>query len=117
MTVSVPASSVAVCTLLVALGSAVTPAAAVPSCAGEPATMTGTDGPDQLTGTNGADVIAGVDGDDVIRGGGGDDLLCGGDGADRLHGESGDASSAAGSWTFTSTESSRTTSGASPVTT
>lgn len=60
-----------------------TPAA---SCAGLPATHTGTEGPDLIRGTPGDDVIAALGGDDQVKAGGGNDLVCGGDGADQLYG-------------------------------
>lgn len=59
-------------------------------CAGEPATITGTNSSETLTGTAGRDVIVGLGGDDVINGLGGDDLLCGGDGNDTIAGGGGD---------------------------
>ena len=72
--------------------------APVPECAGRPATIVGTPGPDVLVGTPGADVIVGLggrdrihggDGADVICGGSGNDLLVGGGGPDRLIGQDG----------------------------
>jgi len=69
------------------------------SCAGQPATVVGTDGGDRLVGTDGPDVIAGLGGDDRIDGAGGDDIICagagndtvdGGGGHDRIHGGAGD---------------------------
>jgi hypothetical protein len=62
----------------------------VPLCAGLPATLVGTTGPDVLVGTSGPDVIVALDGDDVVRGGGGDDIVCAGDGDDRVLGGPGD---------------------------
>ena len=53
-----------------------------PSCAGRPATITGS-GP--VVGTPGADVIVGSDGDDTILGLGGDDVVCAGGGQDRVY--------------------------------
>ncbi len=58
-------------------------------CAGRPATIAGTPGPDRLRGTPGPDVIAGLGGDDVIAGLGGPDLICGGPGGDALTGGAG----------------------------
>lgn len=58
-------------------------------CAGEVATIMGTNSGETLTGTPGRDVIVGLGGDDVINGLGGDDVLCGGDGADTIAGGSG----------------------------
>jgi Ca2+-binding RTX toxin-like protein len=63
--------------------------AAAASCAGQPATITGTSGDDVLAGTPGPDVISGLAGDDILRGLGGDDVLCGGDGGDQLVGGDG----------------------------
>ena len=74
-------------------------AVAAASCAGEAATVTGTNGNDDLVGTAGRDVIVAMDGDDTIRGLGGDDLICagagndvvqGGAGNDRIFGHAGD---------------------------
>jgi Ca2+-binding RTX toxin-like protein len=66
--------------------------AAVPTCAGERATLVGTARPDNLVGTPGRDVIVGRAGDDVIHGRGGRDLICGGGDADELRGGPGDDS-------------------------
>jgi len=66
--------------------------AAVPTCAGERATLVGTARSDDLVGTPGRDVIVGRDGDDVINGRGGNDLICGGGDADELRGGAGDDS-------------------------
>ncbi len=63
--------------------------AAVPTCAGEPATLVGTARSDDLVGTARRDVIAGGAGDDVINGRGGNDLICGGGDADELLGGDG----------------------------
>ncbi|NND03731.1 MAG: hypothetical protein HKN91_13190 [Acidimicrobiia bacterium] len=60
--------------------------AAVASCAGMVATITGTQGADDLTGTPGNDVIVGLGGNDTIVGLGGDDIICGGNGADDISG-------------------------------
>ena len=74
------------------------PAPPAGTCAGLPATITGTEGAEALTGTPGNDVFAGlggndtilgVGGNDVVCGGAGDDILIGGAGADRLYGEEG----------------------------
>jgi RTX calcium-binding nonapeptide repeat (4 copies) len=59
------------------------------TCAGLPATMIGTAGPDLLTGTPAADVILGFDGNDTISGLQGSDLACGGNGRDTLGGGKG----------------------------
>ena len=53
-----------------------------PLCEGRPATIVGTNGPDNLVGTNGDDVIVGLGGNDVINSLDGDDIVCGGDGND-----------------------------------
>ena len=66
--------------------------AAVPTCAGEPATLVGTARSDSLAGTPGRDVIVGRAGDDVITGRGGNDLICGGGDADELRGGPGNDS-------------------------
>ncbi len=58
-------------------------------CAGEIATIVGTNGPDVLTGTEHRDVIVGRRGDDLIHGLGGDDIICGDDGNDRIDGGDG----------------------------
>lgn len=58
----------------------------VPTCNGVPATIVGTEGPDNLVGTTGRDVIVGLGGNDVIRGLSGADILCGGPGRDRILG-------------------------------
>lgn len=69
-----------------------------PTCAGQAATIVGTEGADQLTGTakkdvfvalGGNDVIFGLGGDDLVCAFGGDDLLKGGDGNDALRGGGG----------------------------
>jgi uncharacterized repeat protein (TIGR01451 family) len=69
-----------------------------PTCAGEQATIVGTEGDDQLTGTKkkdvfvalgGNDAIYGLEGDDLICAFGGDDLLKGGNGNDALRGGGG----------------------------
>lgn len=71
---------------------------AEPTCAGQPATVVGTDGADSLVGTDGPDVVSlgaggdefwGLGGDDVICGGAGGDELSGGEGANRVYGEAG----------------------------
>jgi Ca2+-binding RTX toxin-like protein len=68
-------------------------------CDGVPATIVGTNGPDEIEGTAGPDVIVALSGDDRINGGGGDDVICAGIGNDvaqgqgeddRLFGEAGD---------------------------
>jgi Ca2+-binding RTX toxin-like protein len=76
---------------LLLLSAAATPVSgATPTCAGEPATIVGTDTEDTLNGTPGDDVIVGLGGADVIYGGAGNDLICGGPGDDIIHGGAGD---------------------------
>lgn len=53
-------------------------------CAGQVATVVGTDRDDVLTGTAGPDVIVALGGDDTVRGKGGDDVVCGGPGEDEV---------------------------------
>ena len=60
-------------------------AAAPATCAGDPATLTGTADADRLVGTGGRDVIAAGAGDDTITGLGGDDVVCAGFGADTVY--------------------------------
>jgi hypothetical protein len=59
------------------------------SCAGQTATVSGTDGAETLSGTTGDDVIAAGGGADTVRGRGGDDLICGAGGPDVLKGQGG----------------------------
>ncbi len=56
--------------------------AASSTCAGMPATLTGSNQGDIIIGTSGTNVIAGRGGDDVIRAGAGADYACGGRGDD-----------------------------------
>jgi Ca2+-binding RTX toxin-like protein len=58
-------------------------------CAGEVATIVGTNGDDTLVGTTGRDVIQALDGDDAVLGLGGNDVICGGEDDDELSGGSG----------------------------
>jgi Ca2+-binding RTX toxin-like protein len=58
-------------------------------CAGRPATMLGTAGPDRLRGTSRRDVIVALAGDDVITALAGNDLICAGPGADTVRGDLG----------------------------
>ena len=58
-------------------------------CAGDRATIVGTDGDDVLRGTDRDDVIHARRGNDVVRAGGGDDIVCGGAGDDELRGGGG----------------------------
>lgn len=55
-------------------------------CQGHPATIVGTQGPDEITGTPRRDVIAALGGNDKVRGLSGADLICGGKGHDKLLG-------------------------------
>jgi V8-like Glu-specific endopeptidase len=55
-------------------------------CAGRPATIVGTEGPDRLVGSKAKDIILGDVGDDVIVGKGGKDKLCGEEGKDKVKG-------------------------------
>ena len=68
------------------------------TCAGLPATVTGTNGDDTKVGTplrdvvqlgGGNDTFDGLGGDDIICGGSGKDRLAGGDGNDRVYGDGG----------------------------
>lgn len=61
--------------------------AAVETCEGLSATITGTNGADTLTGTSGNDVIVGLGGNDTISGLGGDDTICAGGGNDTVYGD------------------------------
>jgi Ca2+-binding RTX toxin-like protein len=80
-----------VAALLLVWASLVSAASAAdPTCAGETATIVGTDGDDDLTGTGGDDVVSLGPGYDTFRGGAGNDIVCGGPGQDSLHGEEGD---------------------------
>jgi uncharacterized repeat protein (TIGR01451 family) len=60
-----------------------------PKCAGNLATIAGTDGPDVLTGTEGRDVISTLGGKDEVNSLGGKDAICGKGGNDMLKGENG----------------------------
>jgi Ca2+-binding RTX toxin-like protein len=77
----------------VMLGAFLAPAAAQtppPTCAGQYATIVGTDGDDILTGTDGDDVVSlGAGSDQFWHGGAGNDVVCGGPGQDHLVGEAG----------------------------
>lgn len=59
------------------------------TCAGQTATLTGTQESETITGTSGPDVIAALGGNDTVKGGAGNDLICGGAGKDTLKGGSG----------------------------
>lgn len=66
------------------------------TCAGQPATIVGTDAAETIIGTSGPDVIAALGGKDTVRSLGGDDIVCAGDrnagttsGNDRVDGGSG----------------------------
>jgi uncharacterized delta-60 repeat protein len=60
-----------------------------PSCAGNRATIIGTQAADTLTGTPQKDVIVGLGGKDSIRAGGGSDIVCAGSGNDNVAGGKG----------------------------
>jgi dipeptidyl aminopeptidase/acylaminoacyl peptidase len=66
------------------------PATSDATCAGKPATIAGTGGPDRFTGTVSRDVIAGLGGADKIDGLEKGDRICGGGGDDTLRGREGD---------------------------
>ncbi len=70
------------------------------NCAGQAATIVGTDGPDALVGTPGVDVISAGNGDDTIEALDGNDVICGGPGADTILAGAGDDSVYAGSDAF-----------------
>jgi Ca2+-binding RTX toxin-like protein len=85
-------------TIFAEVPAATPPSHAPPTCNGKPATIVGTDGPDDpngpddpgVKGTPGPDVIVALGGSDgVIAGGDGNDLICGGKGADYLVGGQG----------------------------
>lgn len=61
-----------------------------PTCAGQPATVLGTEGDDSLTGTSKKDVFVALGGNDVILGLGGNDLVCAAAGNDVVKGAAGD---------------------------
>jgi hypothetical protein len=77
-----------------ALPAAALPGAAIADaeirCAGQVATIVGSDGPDSIVGTSGRDVIAALGGNDRVSAGPGDDVVCLGDGNDALNGGAGD---------------------------
>lgn len=60
------------------------------TCAGQPATIVGTNDHDVIVGTEGPDVISAGGGSDRIDALGGDDLVCGGRGNDEILGGPGD---------------------------
>jgi uncharacterized repeat protein (TIGR01451 family) len=60
-----------------------------PTCAGQAATIVGTEGDDQLTGTAKKDIFVALGGNDLILGLGGDDLVCGSAGNDTVKGAAG----------------------------
>ena len=66
------------------------PAWAVPTCKGQPATIVGTAENDTLEGGDGDDVIVGLGGRDSIYGNFGNDVLCGGADADWVDGGAND---------------------------
>lgn len=59
------------------------------TCAGQVATIVGTEGADNLVGTSGPDIIVGLGGNDTIRGLGGNDIICGNGGNDVIGGNYG----------------------------
>jgi Ca2+-binding RTX toxin-like protein len=84
--VAVAASICLAAVTLVPLPAMAASSSSTPTCHGRPATLVGTDGPDDLVGTRGVDVIVARRGRDVIEGRGGDDVICGGSGQDRIVG-------------------------------
>jgi len=76
--------------LALAMAGAPAGAGVVLLCDGLPATIVGTEAPDDLAGGPGPDVIVGLGGDDTLRGEGGNDTICGGDGFDQIEGGNGD---------------------------
>lgn len=84
------ATVVALTLLVSGLASAPSARAQVPTCAGRPATVVGTDGTDFIRGTPGDDVIFAGGGDDSIQALGGDDIICTGTGHDRIRAGAGD---------------------------
>lgn len=94
------AASCGISICIIAIVPAIPAQAATPTCFGKPATIIGTEGPDDLVGQSGvADVIYGAGGNDRITGGEyysddavpgrAADLLCGGPGDDRIGGSPG----------------------------
>ncbi|MBM3695182.1 MAG: hypothetical protein FJW79_04530 [Actinobacteria bacterium] len=82
-----PGVLVTVCCLAAFLLAPISAAAGdPPTCAGRPATIVGTPGPDYLRGTPGDDVIWGGGGDDRIYAGDGNDIVCAGPGNDVVDG-------------------------------
>ncbi len=59
------------------------------TCAGKPATITGSDAEEIIRGTTASDVIVALGGSDVVRAGNGNDIVCGGLGKDDLEGQGG----------------------------
>ncbi len=59
------------------------------TCAGQPATISGTTGNDVIRGTSGNDIIQAFEGNDVVYGLDGNDIVCGGLGDDVLQGDAG----------------------------
>ncbi len=72
--------------LIPLVGSPAAVSATTQECAGQSATIVGTQADDTVDGTAGDDVIVGLGGDDLIRGGGGSDIICGGFGNDVVRG-------------------------------
>jgi Ca2+-binding RTX toxin-like protein len=58
-------------------------------CAGQQATIVGTERSETINGTANRDVIQASGGNDVVRGNGGGDVICGGGGNDQLYGLAG----------------------------
>jgi hypothetical protein len=69
------------------------------TCAGVPATIVGTEGPDSIAGTSGNDVIAALGGNDRVSAGPGNDVVCLGAGNDALNGGAGNDLSVAAATT------------------
>ena len=78
-----------IATLSVVLSPASVGAQIATTCAGEQATIVGTNGDDVLRGTPGRDVIVGNGGDDQIFGAAGNDIICGNAGGDLMQGGAG----------------------------
>lgn len=83
-------SAVVLCAATVAAVGPLVPAQAqaqaVPECLGRPATIVGTEGPDEIRGTPARDVIVSLGGRDVISGLTGYDEVCAGTGNDTVSG-------------------------------
>ncbi len=77
---------VATLALLVAPATPVSAQTPTPTCAGQRATIVGTEGDDVLRGTANADVIVGLGGNDTIFGAKGNDIICANAGDDYIQG-------------------------------